>query len=121
MVKGKIANFIGFIGIILGIGAGATVVHAELYLNPMSYYESYSGLVFYFYFFFAIITTPFLMLRSFIIGKFKLRLCILFLFIASFLIFLYGQEWEKTSVLIAIGLIFPVLMGDLFFKLALEK
>lgn len=44
MAREKVANLVAYLGIFLGVIAGITVIHAELYLSPMSYAESYMGL-----------------------------------------------------------------------------
>lgn len=66
MVKEKIADGIACVGLILGVVAGIIVMRAELYLSPMSYTETYTGLISYFYFYFAMVATPFLIVRFFI-------------------------------------------------------
>ena len=57
---------VGSIGIILGLVAGYTIIQAELDLNPMSYAESYEGLIFYSYSACAIVSSPFLLMQHII-------------------------------------------------------
>jgi hypothetical protein len=66
MAKKLITHMVGSIGIILGLVAGYTIIQAELDLNPMSYAESYEGLIFYSYSACAIVSSPFLLMQHII-------------------------------------------------------
>lgn len=118
MVKEKMASLIAYAGIILGILAGIFVIRAELYLNPMSYIESYMGLVYYFYFFLSIVATPFLMVSLLIRTKHKksLSFSLLLTSILLMLLFWYDSDFGQKIFLIIILLVFPIFLAALLLK-----
>lgn len=119
MVKAKIADLIAYLGIILGVFIGITVIRAELYLSPMSYIESYMDLVYYFYFSLSMVAAPLLIARILIRTTHKKSASIFLLLtgIVSALLFWYDSDFGQEIFLIMASLAFPILLADLLFKI----
>lgn len=119
MVRKKvIANIIGGVGILLGIVAGYTVVQAELYLNPMVHRDNYSGIVLYFYTFFALEAFPFLFCRQLILCKARKYFLVgaVILSILWICVFLDNKGFAFTALGLMACVSFPLFTIEFFWK-----